>query len=132
MLWKNSYPWAINLDRVDVRSSHRRCYVRKGVLRNFAKFTGKNLCQSLFFNKVPGFIKRETLAQVFSCQFCEISKNTFFREHLRVTASKLFSCLWRRLKNWPKIKQLIRLRLSLRLTICCQCALSLHPKNIRG
>ena len=24
----------------------------KGVLRNFAKFTGKHLCQSLFFNTV--------------------------------------------------------------------------------
>ena len=23
------------------------------------------------------FIKKETLAQVFSCEFCEISKNTF-------------------------------------------------------
>ena len=33
-------------------------------------------------------IKKETLAQVFSCEFCEISKNTFFREHLRVTASR--------------------------------------------
>ena len=29
-------------------SSHRRCFVRKGVLKNFAKFTGKHLCQSLF------------------------------------------------------------------------------------
>ena len=28
------------------------------------------------------FIKKETLAQVFSCEFCEISKNTFFTEHL--------------------------------------------------
>ena len=28
------------------------CYVRKAVLKNFAKFTGKHLCQSLFFNKV--------------------------------------------------------------------------------
>ena len=27
----------------DHRSSHRRCSVRKGVLRNFAKFTGKHL-----------------------------------------------------------------------------------------
>ena len=36
------------------RSSHRRCSVRKIVLRNFAKFTGKHLCQSLFFNKVAG------------------------------------------------------------------------------
>ena len=35
-----------------VRSIHRRCSVRKGVLRNFTKFTGKHLCQSLFFNEV--------------------------------------------------------------------------------
>ena len=28
-----------------------------------------------------------TLAQVFSCEFCEISKNNFFTEHLWVTAS---------------------------------------------
>ena len=34
------------------------------------------------------FIKKETLTQVFSCEFCEISKNTFFTEHLRTTASK--------------------------------------------
>ena len=31
------------------RSSHWRCSLIKGVLRNFAKFTGKHLCQSLFF-----------------------------------------------------------------------------------
>ena len=28
--------------------------LKKAVLRNFAKFTGKHLCQSLFFNKVAG------------------------------------------------------------------------------
>ena len=32
-------------------------------------------------------IKKETLAQVFSFDFCEIFKNTFFTEHLRTTAS---------------------------------------------
>ena len=37
-----------------LRSSHWRCSVRKGVLRNLAKFTGKHLCQSLLFNKVAG------------------------------------------------------------------------------
>ena len=36
------------------RSSHWRCSVRKGVLRNFAKFTEKGLWQSLFYNKVTG------------------------------------------------------------------------------
>ena len=35
-------------------SSHRRCSERKSVHRNFAKFTGKHLCQSLFFNKFAG------------------------------------------------------------------------------
>ena len=53
--------------------------MKKGVLRNFTKFTGKYLCQSLF-------IKKETLAHMFSCEFCDISKNTFFAEQL-ATAS---------------------------------------------
>ena len=35
------------------RSSYRRCSVKKGVLRNFAKFTGKHLCQRLFLIR-PG------------------------------------------------------------------------------
>ena len=66
--------------------------MKKGVLRNFAKFAEKNLCESLFFNKVAGqtsnFIKKETLAQGFFCEFCEISKNIFFTEHLWTTASR--------------------------------------------
>ena len=32
-------------------------FCQKGVLRNFAKFTGKHLCQSLFLNKVAGLRK---------------------------------------------------------------------------
>ena len=32
--------------------------MEKGVLRNFTKFTGKHLCQSLFFNKVAGLRHR--------------------------------------------------------------------------
>ena len=38
----------------DTRSSHWRCSAKKAVLRNFAKFTEKHLCQRLFFNKVAG------------------------------------------------------------------------------
>ena len=38
------------------------------------------------------FIEIETLAQMFSCEFCEISKNTYFTEHLQATASAWF-CL---------------------------------------
>ena len=61
-------------------------FYKKGVLNNFAKFNEKQLCQSLFFNRLPEastFIKKETLAQVFSSQFCEIFKNSFFTEHCR-------------------------------------------------
>ena len=34
--------------------------------------------------KNQALIKEETLAQVFSCEFCEIFKDTFFIEHLRL------------------------------------------------
>ena len=34
--------------------SHPEVFCRRGVLRNFTKFTGKHLCQSLFFNKIAG------------------------------------------------------------------------------
>ena len=59
------------------QSSHQRCSVRKGVLRNFTKFKGKHLCLSLLFIKVAG------LTQVFSCEFCELSKNTFSQGNSR-------------------------------------------------
>ena len=44
-------------------------FCKKGILRNFAKFTGKHLCQS-FKPQACNFIEKETLGQVFSCEFC--------------------------------------------------------------
>ena len=41
------------------------------------------LLKSHFCIQACNFIKRETLAQVFSCEFYEIFKNTFLTEHLR-------------------------------------------------
>ena len=38
------------------RSSRLEVFCRKGVLRNFAKFTGKHLRQSLLFNEVAGLL----------------------------------------------------------------------------
>ena len=79
-----------------LKISRHRCSIKKVVLKNFAKFTRKHLYQSLFCNKVAGlqlpqtynFIKKGTLAQMFSCEFCEIFKNTFFTEHLWTTDSR--------------------------------------------
>ena len=51
-----------------VRGSHQRCSVRKYVLRDVAKFTGKHLCQSLFFDKdaveACNFIKKRDFGTV--------------------------------------------------------------------
>ena len=39
------------------------------------------------------FIKKETLALVFACEFCAISKNTYSTEYLRTTTSSLVPCV---------------------------------------
>ena len=57
------------------RSSLEEVLCKENLVKTFSKFTGKHLCQSLFSIK---FIKKETLAQVFSCEFWEISKSNFF------------------------------------------------------
>ena len=62
-----------------IRSSRPEVFFKKSVLRNFKKATGKHLWQSLFF-------KKETLAQLFSCKCCEISKSTFFQRTPLVAA----------------------------------------------
>ena len=67
-------------------------FCEKGVLENFAKFTGKHLCQSLFFNKVAGLrlailLKKRLWHRCLPLNFCKVSKNTLI-EHLRKTASK--------------------------------------------
>ena len=68
------------------RSSRPEVLCKKAVLKNFAEFTGKHLCQGLFFNKVEGLspatLLKKRLAQVFSFEFCEISEKPFFIEHL--------------------------------------------------
>ena len=45
---------------IKTRSSLPEVFCKKDVLRNFAKFTRKHLCQSVFFNKVAG-LSRATL-----------------------------------------------------------------------
>ena len=79
------------------RSSRPKVFCKKGVLRNFAKFTGKHLCQILFLIRLQAeaciFIKKETLAQVFSSEFYKISKNTFSYRTPPVAASGLLLTL---------------------------------------
>ena len=56
------------------RSSRRICSVWKGALSNFAKFIEKQLCQSLFFNKVGclcNFIKKILWHRCFPVNFAK-------------------------------------------------------------
>ena len=86
------------------RGSHPQILCKKDVFRSFSKFTGKHLFQSLLFN-----IKNETLTQLFSCEFCKISKNTFiYRKHPVASSTKHQTCIqnhvkhlrWRVLQKW--------------------------------
>ena len=71
---------------------------KKAILKNFVIFTGKHLCWGLFFIKVAGpqasnFFKKGTSTEIFSCEYREIYKTTYFEEYLRTAASaflKLF------------------------------------------
>ena len=110
---------------------------KKGVLRSFAKFTRKHLCQSLSFDKVAGlrpatllkkkllheacnFTKKENLALVFSCEFCKISENTFSYKIPLVAASnnlnaafqtkkpaKTINSIWRSGFPWRVLRSLL-------------------------
>ena len=64
------------------RSSRLELFCRKGVLTRVS-FSIK--LQALVCN----FIKKDTLSQVFSCEFCDIFKKTFFHWKPPVAASRV-------------------------------------------
>ena len=62
-------------------------FSKRGVLRNFTKFTGKHQCQSLFFNKVAGLrpvtlLKKRLWHRCFPVNFVKFLRIPFFIEHL--------------------------------------------------
>ena len=71
------------------RSSHQRYSIKIGVPKNSAKFTGKELCQSLFFNKFAclrpaTLLKKRLWPRCFPQNFTKLlrtpfSQNTFER-----------------------------------------------------
>ena len=58
-----------------IRSSHRRCSVKKAVLKEFANFTGKHRCWSLFLIKLQAnFIKKRLQHRCFPVKFAKFLK----------------------------------------------------------
>ena len=70
------------------RSTLGKCSTKKGALKNFAVFTGKHMCWSLFLLRFNKLYQKETPTQVFSCEYFEIFK-AYFEEHLRRAASAI-------------------------------------------
>ena len=73
--------------QMTTRSSHQRCSVRKCILRNFAKFTGKHLCQVLFYNKVAGpepatLLEKRLWHRCFPMNFAKFLRTSFHRTPL--------------------------------------------------
>ena len=72
---------------MNTRSSRPEVFCKKGLLRNFAKFTRKHLCHSLFFNKVAGLrpatlLKRDS-GTGFPVNFAKFLRTPFLTEYLR-------------------------------------------------
>ena len=61
----------------------RRCFVKK-VFLEISQNSQENTCEAC------NFIKKESLAQAFTCEFCGNSKKTFFYRTAPVTASDMF------------------------------------------
>ena len=66
------------------RSSRLEVFCKKGVLGNFAKFTGKHMCQRLFFNKVAGLkpatlLKKSLWHRCFPVNFAKFLRTPFLQ-----------------------------------------------------
>ena len=73
-------------------SSHSKVFCKKVVFRNFAKFTGKYLCQSFFLHKVVGLrpatlLKKRPWHRWFPVNFVNFLRTPFFIEQLWWDAS---------------------------------------------
>ena len=74
------------------RSSRPKVFRKKSVLRNFAKFTGKHPCQSLFFNKLAGLksptlLRKRLWYRCFPVNSAKFLRTPFLTEHLPVAVS---------------------------------------------
>ena len=81
------------------RSSHQRCSIQEGVLKNFSKFTEKHLVRVFLLTKLqlkPGtLLKKRLWHRCFLANFVKFLRRTFLQKHLWATASDIFNKLIR-------------------------------------
>ena len=76
------------LEQMQHSEAATRGVLQQKVFLEISQNSQQNICARVSFLIKLNFIKKQTLAQVFSCEFCEIYKNTFLTEHLRATVSQ--------------------------------------------
>ena len=69
---------------ITCRSSRSQMFFKIGALKNFAKFKGKLLCRSLFFNKVSGVRLVILLKMILRQRRFPVNYAEFFRTHFSV------------------------------------------------
>ena len=75
-------------------------------------------CKKGVLPKAYKFIKKESLAQVFSSEFCEISKKTYLIEHLLMSASRKRGTAVS--EAYSELSQTSKMELFVRITNCFQ------------
>ena len=73
------------------RSSHPELFCPKGVLKKFTKFTGKRLCQNIFFNKIAGrpstLLNKRLWHRCFPMNFGKFLRTLYYRTPLVAASS---------------------------------------------
>ena len=62
-----------------VQKQPQELFYKKGVLKNFTKFTRKYLCQSLLFNKVAGPTPADLIKRKLWCRCLPVNFAKFLR-----------------------------------------------------
>ena len=116
--------------------SHPEVFCEKGVLRNFAKFTGKHLCQSLFLNKVVGLrpaalLKKRLWHKCFPANFAKYLRTPLLpKNHSRLLVeritviSNIFTKFWSTCAASPLLSRAIHNEFKLTLSFYLKVHLS--------
>ena len=106
----NQFRWT-STKVTPIKKQSLECVLSKSFSQKFHKNHRKTpVPESLFLkscrSEACNFIKKETLAQVFSCEFYEISKNTYLHRTLLVAASTYRNDLrWVHFDDEPRVQE---------------------------
>ena len=98
-VWKRTWSWLqtnvknvllAGIALINSEAVVRRCSVKKAVFLKVLQNSWENICVGVSHTGACNFIKKETTAQVFSCEFCKTFRNTFFQGTPPITTSETF------------------------------------------